>query len=79
MMKNVIAYFSQPTETKVLVFDDESITIQLSSQWPQYNLLYSILQICDHKINFFSINKDKNVSREISITSSTKLITRVLT
>ena len=32
------------------------------------SLIYLILQICDNKINFFSIQK-KNVSKEISITN----------
>ena len=34
MMKNVIAYFSKTTKPKVIVFDDESITIRFVNPWP---------------------------------------------
>ena len=33
MMENVIAYFSITTKLKVMIFDDESISIQFYGQW----------------------------------------------
>ena len=53
-----------------------SIRTMIGASATRY-IQYSILKICDNKINFFSIQKNKNILKEISITSSSKLVIRV--
>ena len=65
------------TIPKVTNFDDESIIIQFASAWPI--LWLYIFNTMDNvtKINFFSIQKNNNISKEISITSWSKLVIRI--
>ena len=71
-MKNVIAYFSITTRTKAIVFYDESITIRLLSLWPLVQPYIFNTSDMPQQIQFLLHPKNKDILREIFITSSSK-------